>query len=357
MPVPKKVARKLRTGPRAVISHIDDGGLEQLGELFQKAMANGRPGDLPGSYHVQSLSLPEYDLPNPDLGAVGISKTTGEDFLKQGYGDEGWEKIRDSLLTNINPNGWIADSMTDTDPDLGEYVHGVPLHGQDRIDRLQRPVYEISTKRAPDSALAAAGMLFLNPTDLRKTLPGFSLDAVRQHEMGHVMNPVRPEAGWLPAAHLASEKKRWDLAMKRALLDGVTPDPEALESAIDNTHYFGTYDEIAANLSAAKRAYYGLTGKIPTSEPEYAEMFKFMSRYPEHPINTGHHTQTYLNSFNPDPVMEYGPNKGQRAHGWNSSKYQFNQILDDITPEELERLLNFSTSIASNRGASNAGTA
>lgn len=356
--ITSKAARATTAKPPSVIVGGGSEARRQLGDVYQYASQHGQPSKNEGFYRVEGLELPNLiEQKQGRVGDVDIGQTTGEEFLKQGYGEEGWEKIADALLRaggrTENYMGLQDGVNFDGDPLVR------PIYGQGRVDLLQQPVHTIVGRGIPHEGAASpsSGTVFMNPSWVKQFLPGTPLRTVLDHEMGHIMNPVNPYLAGFPSSDLKSHTERFDRALGNALFDGPGVSHEGLESAIGRTPYFSSYDELAANISAAKRGYYGLTGRIPITEGDYDEMYEFMRDDMQHPINTGHDIQTYNNSFRADPRMEYGPRAGKRAHGWNPLRYQFDQTIEDMTPDQFQRLLNFSTHIADNNGGTRGGAA
>jgi hypothetical protein len=175
--------------------------------------------------------------------------------------------------------------------------------------------------------------------------------------MGHVMNPVLGQFRHVPSIGLMDPSDygiRAAEEMAEAQMAGVNPNVDALVSATSRTPYFGLATELAANMSAAKSRYYGLTGHLPLTPEDHDEMFRFMEQDPIWPTETTHSPAMFSNSFEPDPVMQYGPKAGQPASGWNDYKFQFQQMLKRALMEERQSLLDFGPYIASNQGDTHA---
>ena len=351
MPIGKKVSKAIRANqPPAKLSQDPHTARRQLGSLHDYSKSRGLQGSRPGFQPVFGLETDEGKL-----GDVEIGKTTGEDYLKANYGDDNWQKIAESLLRN---DSHIAISH-DYIPGFGHT--NVRMTGQERIDRLQRPAYTVMHDANLGGNVAFADpafdSIYLNPNHLQVLAPGTPLRSVADHEMGHQMNPV---LGTIRNVQTVGALDAPDYGLRafdeadEAMRAGKIPNIDALTSAVGRTPYFGRVTEMAANMSAAKSRYYGLTGHLPLTPEDHDEMFRFMEQDPIWPTETKHSPAMFSNSFEPDPVMQYGPKAGQPASGWNDLKFQFQQLLKRALMEERQSLLEFGPYIASNQGDTHA---
>lgn len=389
--------------PKPVHSvHFDaDMEPEDAGVLMENtwdSLARTQEPDANGEYAI------EYSSPtSPKPVVASLGRTTGADIARRSYGDEGWRKIRESLLSlgqkqddqirsmdlsypgvedillqqlglptdnlSVGPQA-IGKLAGYTDSETGDRFWSAMSQAK-RVERMENlPVWTISGSGIMPGRGAGAGAvpdystIEVDPFMLKRRYGSYPLRAVLDHEEGHVLNPITRPYRDVPVSRAYDQSNGSDIDEYR---DQMTPNELiARKRLFGHTQYTNTLSEAAANLSHAKKLYYGLTGELPITPADHAEMLRYMTddepsfdppwRTDLDDVSLKRASLNPLNVFdqNEAPVMEHGPRAGERANGWNEMRYHLHQILRDASPEEIDALINFGPYIVKNGSQANA---
>ena len=256
--------------------------------------------------------------------------TSGEEFLRdQGYG-KAWPQVKKSLLAApqpSNPDFQVRYIGKDMEKNLAKPIEVTTVNSR-AGDRFQgRNEADIANHKITISHGEAEDM-------------GFHPMQALHHEIPHLIQvPADINAALYP--HTGPIIKR---ASNNMLEQGVHPVliPEAAHQAGRAT----TLPEFLALAGHAKRMHYGMTGKpILTPDDHYNAFMDWQRNMPK--VNDD--PQGLLDIYGPDQIMQYGPNAGQPAHGFEWSKAMINHAVPiDSSEKRIRKIMELMGTTASN---------
>jgi len=259
------------------------------------------------------------------------SVSTPEEFLRDsGYGPH-WPQVRESLLSApqpSNPNFKVEYTGKAMEENLSRPVTTNTIHSR-ADDRLAGRNEALPEDRVINLSHGEAEELGLHPS--------YS----RHHENTHILQ--RSKAG-LGAGLYPHLKPVEDMAARRMLDQGVHP--VLIPRAAMQAGYASTLDELGAFFGHAKRLDYGMTGR-PIITPQ--QHYDALNRWRTQGIRVNDDPAGQLDIYGPDQTMQYGPNAGQPAHGFEYIKGQLQHVLPDDTSEKrIRQLIEFMRTFADN---------
>jgi hypothetical protein len=296
---------------------------EQLNTLFEHARDVAGGGD--GPYPIRGFAAPLQGVTPVD---ATIQRGTPDQFLEQNVYGPAYGAKRDAMLK--------AEQLPSGHPLALDLPNGLDA-------ALSRRVFEVQSE-SPSKSMAAvrSGLVFASPEQ------GGSLGRSQHHEWRHAAFP--PQAGpRTPTNNLDRTGLIAEVSGMGRKAGPVVSDKQLrhLIEAGQHAGYTSTGPELLANLGHMMGYEYGLTGKpIITPEDRIRTVQKWLEGNPRAKLNPN--PKGFLDIFGGDPVMEHGPNAGQKADGYRFYEQMFRTILPKLEPQMKKDVIKAMGTLGSN---------
>ena len=303
--------RRVQAGMQALYDHA---------RVF--APRGGTRGDGFKVQGVQTVSSPDPGFAPTDATMYSV---TPESFLRGQYGDDA-DKVMDSMLAAPQPAAI-------------RYPAAASLE-----QHLQNPYFVFMARRPGlKSHVSGAGRnVLINPAQAEQY--GASPGYVYQHEMGHVMAPMR---GTLREGNPQMDPD----FLRKVLLDNypeLAKNPKILSRFVgERLGHISETTEVPAYLNHLRRLHYGLTGDALLTPEARLRFITEVAKGPKG--NLGKPSMKFESMFPGSPTMQHGPNAGQPAEGYEKIRQYLRMILPNLKPGQKRDVIE-----TFNKGASTA---
>lgn len=277
-----------------------------LGNLYRHAKVFAPEEQ--GGYQIQGLLPTGPSKKSPTGDDALMFESTPAQALAKDWGDDVWPQVRASAEAAPPVEGL-------------RYPDAANLS-----EHLDNPFYEFFIRKGKIPSQAMMRSVIINAGDARKH--GTTTGNIFRHEMGHIASPYRAPGG---DDSTIPYDQALEMLAKRYPALGQPDARPILGRMAERLEHMARPSEIPANLNALRRLEYGLTGN-PTLTPE--ERVRLLQNLAQvRPGQIGEPSMRTDASWGEDPLMQFGPNAGQRADGYNQLIESMQMILPNLKPE------------------------